>query len=219
MNANKFQSILTVVVMLLLSVLAWFLFIHFGRGDQGARPQRRQAVAIYEGLARPQQAVSAPPEDATNIFPVRGDLDFDDGLRNPVSREQFVLEEFEVGVSLAEIYVVETGGQRVRITKTRHENGTPHFHYEYRIELAAGDNFRDITPDGFRTIEGADCSLQKLRFTFIPALRVTKISRPWQDTWISPTTANRTVYSLDGGQLRPSAPVQLEKVCDVSGLF
>jgi len=220
MNMQKIQSFLTVTVVVLMFVLAWILFARFGPVGESTGPEVRRFAEIYAPARQSQATAEVPPKAEETVAPAADGYTFDDGLWNPVLREAFDLDELGQGVSLVETYAAETGSRRIRITRTRNERGTAHFSYEYRIELAApGQDFRDITPDGFRTIEGADCSLQKLRFVFAPSFQVVKISRTWEDTWATPTMAARTIYSLIDGELHAGAPVQLEEVCDVSELF
>ncbi len=146
---------------------------------------------------------------------------FSDGLENPDFSEQYQLDEFGAGVSERDIFDrdIDGDGRRDRITRTRHENGTPHFYYEYKIELNKNGEFIDITPDGFRTTEGAECALQKLQFVFQPTFQVIKISRDWSESWDTPTMANRTVYEINNGQMPPGATTPLKVVCNVADLF
>jgi hypothetical protein len=159
-----------------------------------------------------------PPDSEENY----DNYDFDDGLRDPSSLQQPELDEFGEGIASIEVFDPDINGDGIpdRISKTRHENGTAHFHYEYKIELGGGDGeFKDITPQGFRTIEGADCSLQKLRFVFIPSFRIIKISREWRDTWVTPTMAQKNIYELEGGTMKALETKALREICNVSDLF
>ena len=146
---------------------------------------------------------------------------FSDGLTKPDFSEQYPLNEFGEGVSERDIFDVDVNGdgQRDRITRTRNDNGTSHFYYQYKIELNKNGNFVDITPDGFRTTEGSECALQKLQFKQTPEFSITKISRKWQDSWDTPTMAEKTVYKLDGDKLVASNPIPMKIVCNVEDLF
>jgi hypothetical protein len=168
-----------------------------------------------KGTITPAAEITKPAEELT------GNYDFDDGLRNPVSAESFEPDESDTGIVSVEVFAPDINGDKVadRITRIRYENGTPHFYYEYRIELAKDDGLIDITPAEFRTIEGADCALQKIRFLFIPNFRIIKISRQWQETWTTPTTARQTTYRLDGEKLNQHSSRILNKVCNVYALF
>lgn len=150
-----------------------------------------------------------------------GDGEFDDGLGRANSVTNGTLDEFGAGIAETSVFDhdINNDGRRDRITRTRIENGTAHFHYEYKIELNTPNGYVDITPDGFRTTEGATCALQKLRFYFKPDFHVEKISRPWQETWITPTMASRTNYTIKKDAFYASAPQQLRSVCNVSDLF
>ena len=149
------------------------------------------------------------------------DDEFDDGLGRPNSVTQGTLDEFGAGIAQTSVFYrdINNDGRPDRITRTRIENGTPHFYYEYQVELNTPDGYIDITPDGFRTTEGATCALQKLRFYFKPDFHVEKISRPWQETWGTPTMASRTNYTIKKDTFYAGASTQLRTVCDVSDLF
>ena len=102
--------------------------------------------------------------------------EFSDGLINPDSAEKYQLDEYGAGISERDIFNrdINGDGRMDRITRTRNENGTSHFYYQYKIELNENGKFVDITPDGFRTTEGAECALQKLQFVFNPDFQVIK---------------------------------------------
>jgi hypothetical protein len=167
-----------------------------------------------------QDALSSPSATEEPAEPGEN-YDFDDGLRNPASAQQPELDEFGEGIASIEIFEpdIDGDGANDRITKTRHENGTAHFYYEYKVELNADGGFKDITPQDFRTVEGSDCSLQKLRFVFIPSFQVVKIARDFEDTWITPAMAIKTIYKIDNGSLKTSRTQALKKICNVSDLF
>ena len=110
-------------------------------------------------------------------------------------------------------------GIRDRITRTRNENGTAHHYYQYKIELNNGGEFVDITPDEFRTVEGAECALAKIQFSFHPEFRAVKITRPWNVSWTTPTTATKIVYAMENQKLVPIERTEMKSVCDVTDLF
>ena len=114
---------------------------------------------------------------------------------------------------------INNDGRPDRITRRRVENGTAHFTYEYTIELNIDDEFVDITPDGFNTVEGAQCALGKLRFVFTPAFQVIKISRPWNETWTTPTPAKKDTFSIIQNQIHHIDSAAMPTVCDVAELF
>lgn len=147
--------------------------------------------------------------------------EFSDGLINPDSAEKYQLDEYGAGISERDIFNrdINGDGRMDRITRTRNENGTSHFYYQYKIELNENGKFVDITPDGFRTTEGAECALQKLQFIFNPDFQVIKISRNWDTSWDTPTMATRTMYTFNNGKMISHAPQQMKIVCDVSDLF
>lgn len=146
---------------------------------------------------------------------------FTDGLNQPSSSETFPLDEVGEGTEKKEVFNVDinSDGLMDRIVRTHNENGTAHFWDEYRIELNNNGVYFNIAPSGLRTTEGAECALQKVKFVFKPKFKVIKISRPWDETWNTPTMATRTVYELRGNKLVATSVQELKKVCDVSELF
>lgn len=146
---------------------------------------------------------------------------FSDGLPHPDTITEYPLDETDSGIqSVAEFNLdINRDGKTDRITRTRHENGTSHFYDEYKIEINDGDILINITPSGFRTVQGAECALQKLHFSLSPDFRVTKISRKWKDSWNTPTPATRTIYKLSGDKLNVASQDVLGTVCDVTDLF
>jgi len=156
---------------------------------------------------------AAPSRDANG--------EFNDGLGAPDAATTGELDEYGAGIAAIDVFNrdINSDGRIDRITRTRVENGTDHFYYEYKLELNTKNGYTDITPDGFRTTEGAECALRKLRFVFRPAFRVDTISREWSDTWITPTMATKTTYTFRHGELNASDAAQMRVVCDVADLF
>ena len=62
---------------------------------------------------------------------------FSDGLTRPDLVETYTMDETGSGVTKKEIFNLDINNDDFidRITRTRHENGTAHFWYEYKIEL------------------------------------------------------------------------------------
>lgn len=205
---NKNQSgnvIFNILLIVLLVVIAVLIYMLVG--------SNRAKIGDTVGIESPTyQTVSQPAE--------RDDI-FSDGLGTPQQSQQFQLDEFGSGIAERDTFSrdINGDGRLDRITRTRYENGTPHFYYEYKIELNNGNDFTDITPDGFRTTEGAECALQKLQFTFTPRFSVKKISRQWRDSWDTPTPAVCTIYELSDNALVQSDTEDLDSVCDVRELF
>ena len=207
------KIIFVIAIILMLGGLSWLLF---SRGDDKAASEQRP----YRQAAEPTVRVDVRAAAKDGELPPYDGLAFDDGLRNPVSVLEFELDEFGEGIASVEVFMPDIGDTKIKITRTRHENGTHHFYYDYKIEAGgAGDIFDDITPKNFRTVESAECSLQKIRFVLIPFFQVVKISRSWEESWHNPTMAHKTVYSLSAGrlQLGPAAP--LKRICNVAELF
>ena len=200
---------MNILLMIMLIVIGVLIYILANGG--------RAKLAPTFGIESPQTAFtqSNPVPASQNVTG-----EFSDGLGEPDSISKSSLDEFGAGIASVEIFNrdINGDGRADRITRTRVENGTPHFYYEYKIELNEGGKYIDITPDGFRTTEGADCALQKIRFSFKPDFMVTKISRKWRDTWTTPTMATKTTYALQGNRLNVTDSVQLKEICNVSEL-
>lgn len=147
---------------------------------------------------------------------------FSDGLSNPTSSTNFAPDDLGAGVTNISVfeYDINSDGRNDRITRTHVETGAAHFYDEYKLELNRGNGeYIDVTPKNFRTSGGADCALDKIKFEFTPNFRVIRISRPWRDTWDTPTAAVRTVYALSNGEMIPVGKSDMGVVCDVSQLF
>ncbi len=159
------------------------------------------------------------PSDA--VIETDNSGEFPDGLINPVSSMRGMLDEYGAGTAASDTFHrdLNNDGQTDRITRQRIENGTAHFYYDYKIELNNGTGYTDITPDKLRTTEGAECALTKLQFSFQPEFKIIKISRPWRDTWVTPTMARKTVYTLRDGRMTAGETTNLSVVCDVASLF
>lgn len=202
-SGNITLNILLIILLIVIAVLIYFL-------SGGQMPKIGQSG----GTQSPDMPVSTDRNSTTNSV-------FSDGLSNSSFSEKYKLDEFGTGVSEKDIFDVDINGdgRNDRITRTRHENGTSHFYYQYKIELNQNGKFVDITPDGFRTTEGAECALQKLQFKFKPEFQVIKISRDWQDSWDTPTMATKTIYNIEKGSLQQVNVERMKTVCDVSDLF
>ncbi len=190
------------------------------------------AVAAYFFLMQPDtkspgtitpeaQYAAGQIQDESETQQLGENYEFDDGLRNPISQEEFPLDEYGEGVANIDVFRpdINGDGRADIITRTRNENGTAHFYYDYLVQLNTDNGLIDITPDGFRTTEGAECALQKLRFIFIPSFQIIKIGREWQETWTTPTIAKKTIYKIDGNAMKISSVEQMKKICNVSELF
>lgn len=155
------------------------------------------------------------------IIPDTGKQRFSDGLGTPDASTTYPLDEFGAGVARRDIFMrdINNDGHADRITRTRVENGTDHYYDDYKIELYTGNAYRDITPDNMRTIESADCALRRFQFVFRPTWRIIEISRPWRDTWITPTMATRSTYRLVNGQIRRGISEPVKEICNVADLF
>ena len=213
MHNNQRGSIaINIMLVLLLAVIA--VLIYMLAGDGGTRNGRTiGTVSPVHTAPAPAKKMPAPP------LPAHGE--FDDGLGRATTTTEYPLDDFGAGLARVDVFTrdINNDGLADRITRSRRENGTDHFTYEYKIELNTGDGYTDITPNGFTTVEGAQCALQKLRFVFTPGFGVIKISRPWQDTWITPTVATRDTFSIIKDKIHRIESRTLTSVCDVEELF
>ncbi|MBP3316827.1 MAG: hypothetical protein J6L70_04490 [Alphaproteobacteria bacterium] len=146
---------------------------------------------------------------------------FSDGLGTPDNITRGTLDEFGAGIdSVSEFNRdINNDGAMDKITRTHVATGNDHDYDEYKIELNNNGALVNITPRGFRTTRGADCALRLIRFDFAPNFHVTIISRPFQDTWDTPSVATKTVYDLDGNVIVAGQSSNLSSVCDVTTLF
>lgn len=176
-------------------------------------------ILIYVYYSSPSEKTA--PESTQETIITEDNYVFNDGLNQPNTTIEYQLNEFGEGISNAEIFSVDINGdnRKDRISRRLYENGTAHFYYNYKIELNTGNGYMDITPDDFRTTEGAECALQKLKFVFIPQFTVIKISRPWNESWTTPTNATKTIYTLVDNELKLTQTIQMGSVCNVSDLF
>lgn len=205
MNSQRGSIAFNVLLFMLLVVIGVLIYLL----SAGHAPKTGRVIGV---AATP----SAMPTQT-----VRVTARYSDGLGEADESTEYPLDDFGEGIAKTSIYNRDINGDGYtdRITRTRHENGTDHFYEDYKIEINVAGNYTDITPENFRTIEGADCALQKLRFIFQPEFQVIKISRPWQDSWDTPTMATKTVYSLTGDQLRPISTENLKVICNVADLL
>ncbi len=149
-----------------------------------------------------------------------GDM-FSDGLHNPHQVAHGTLDETGNGISEQEIFYTDVNQDNFtdKIIRTHYENGTGHAWDEYNIQIVQNGQYVDITPSDFRTVNGADCALQKIQFVFHPDFQIIKISRPWVDSWNTPSMATRTLYEIKNDRLVLKKSETLRTVCDVTELF
>ena len=203
-NYERGSAILTILLIIMVVVIGFLIYLLAG----GSIPKTTKTV----GVESPTMEISTKKTENEQ---------FSDGLTNLVSSKKFNLNEFGEGIAEQNIYEydINNDGKKDRITRTKNENGTPHFYYEYKIELNKNGAFVDITPEGFRTTEGAECALQKLQFVFKPDFKVIKISRDWKDSWDTPSLAIQTTYNFSDGKIISTSEKELQTICDVSELF
>ncbi len=199
-------NILLIIMLIIIGVLIYLL----ARGDKAQTGQTF-------GINSPDAAQVTDEQNR----PVTTAAEFTDGLGSPNTSFGTDLDEMGAGIASTDIFDrdINGDGRPDRITRTRIENGTSHYYYEYKIELNNGAQYIDITPPEFRTVEGADCALKKIQFVFEPDFSAIVISRPLRDTWTTPTRATKTTYAISGGKMNISSTAQLKTICDVTQLF
>lgn len=178
-------------------------------------------LVVFIGTRRKTPQGQVPVTDATETVSVPAAQLGHDGLGRADATTRYPLDEFGAGIASRDVFMRDINGDGIadRITRTRVENGTDHYYDDYKLELRVGDSWQDITPADFRTIESAECALQRFVFVFDPTFQVIKISRPWRDSWTTPTMATRTVYRLGGAHLRAGEAKPLKEICNVADLF
>ena len=201
MNDKRGGISLTTGIILIISIIAIMVYILW-------RNDKRSEIAA-NGTQTPQITQHSTPSV------------FSDGLNNPHRVLPGALDETGSGISEQSIFFfdINQDGNTDRIIRTHHENGTGHYWDEYNIQIIQNGKYVDITPPEFRTVIGTECALQKLQFIFQPNFKVVKISRPWTDSWNTPSIATRTVYTLRNNQLNATQSEKLGDVCDVTELF
>lgn len=202
---NVLRNILTIILLLVIAVLVYIL------------SQKSMNDTDVSNIGVTSPVVSSAPRDT-----IPYDFDrFNDGLAKPNAQTKNAPDEFGVGVTDVRIYNrdLNNDGRPDKITRTHIENGTSHFTNEYKIELATDIGYIDITPDNLKTVEGADCALQKLRFYFDPVFMIEKIGRNIGEDYVTPTMAYKTIYKMIDNQLVQISQTPITEICDVSELF
>ena len=154
------------------------------------------------------------------LFPITAfGFTFDDGLSAPDSILEYELDELQTGAAKAEIFNVDIDGDKIpdRITRITHSNISAYSYYEYELELDRNGVFVSIGT--FRTIDGAETSLQKVQFVFSPQFNIIVISRPFKDFFYTPTQAVKNVYELGASGLIMARTEQLSETDNVAELF
>ena len=153
--------------------------------------------------------------------PASASGEFSDGLGSANTVTRGTLDEFGAGTESIDVFNrdINNDGKMDKITRTHIATGNDHDYYEYKIELNNNDKMIDITPKGFRTTKGADCALRLIQFHFTPTFGATIISRPFSDTWDTPSMATKTEYNLEQDKMTNRPTTKLNEVCDVTKLF
>jgi hypothetical protein len=177
------------------------------------------SVILYNTYNKSKTTIEIIPEFNTATTNI--DDTFSDGLTDPDSVTQYELDEYDIGIAEKSIFYadINNDGKKDRIIRTFTETGNAHAYYEYNIELNINGKFVDITPENFRTINGADCDLQQIQFVFKPTFKVILISRDFGETWDSETMAKKQVFKISDNKLISGKVQNLRPVCDVKELF
>lgn len=196
-KTNKLVWIISVVLLCLLG------FIFYKINSKPTINQHNKTVVSYDNFF----------DNDENVF--------SDGLKNPNSVTTYNLSDYEPGVSEKSIYMIDINndGKADRITKSFFENWNAHSYYEYKIELNKNGKFVDITPKGLRTVSGADCDLQQIKFVFKPKFKIIMIYRNLGANWAEPTLAKKRVFFLSDDKINVTDDEPLRTICDVKELF
>lgn len=201
-NGNIALNILSILAIGAIIVLGYMLW---------SKNTAKEQDTPEEYIPQPERTI--PEYEQDNVFT--------DGLATPSESMEYELDDTGAGIASTDVYYYDINGDgnKDRITKTRNENGTAHYWEAYKIELNQNGRWNDITPDGFRTTEGAECSLQKIQFAFEPEFKAVKISRPWRESWSTPSMATKTIYKMQDNKLVTESIQEVGEVCDVAELF
>lgn len=179
--------------------------------------QKKTETSVSFGTVSPQKI-----EQNTQQQPTTQNITgFNDGLGRAYSITKPALDELGEGISSIETYYydINNDGAKDKITKIRQERISGHSFDEYKIEVNRKGQYEDITPSDLKTVEGADCDLQRIKFITQPDFKIIKISRPIGETFLTSTLAIKTTYELKDGKLIEASSEELKTVCDVSELF
>ena len=202
-KVNMFLVILVLIIVVSVGISLYLLY----KKTRGAFEQTSQNPNITQNISKNLEQDNIVDE-------------FDDGLSNPNFSKDFDLDEFGAGLSKSEVFFIDINEDGIddKIIKSLIETGNSHNFTEYKIELIQNESYIDISLSNFRTIQGADCALQRFKFSFNP-FRITKISRPFKDTWNTESMAEKTVYIIQNNELVEYSKIDLRYICDVSELF
>lgn len=206
MKSQRGGTLVNVLLILMLAALCALMFMML-KGDFSKS-------GTTTALETPTISKRAP-----NV--IKHDGEFSDGLGTPDAIIRGTLDEFGAGIeSIAEFNRdINNDGHMDRITRTHVATGNAHDYDEYKIEINNNGTFNNLTPKGFRTTHGADCALRLIQFHFTPVFHATIISRPFVDTWDTPSMATKTEYTLNTDKISQGDTIKLSEVCDVSDLF
>ena len=189
-----------IVVFIIIAVVNIFFFIdHKKQSNIESIPDEQETETVMN---------KDIPSDNYALAPA----DFDDGLGRPTEKTNYDLAEDGIGLAVVEKF--NDKATDITIIRSYYRTATAGY-TEYKIER----NGVNITPNGFKTLDGADCSLTKFRFVWKPEFSVIKISRNVGDTMIQPTMATKTIYKMMNGKLSIVSETPLREICNVSDLF
>lgn len=200
---NKSRNFLLFVSFILLCVLGLVVYKKYNQPEE-IPLQNEQVITV----------------DKPALAPV-AKHGFSDGLPTPDSTITYKQDEFSMGPSTKYIYYIDINkdGTPDKITKTFVETGNAHSYYKYTIEIKKGEEYIDITPNNFTTINGEPCDLQQIQFSFVPQFRAKLIYRELGDSWLQPTVAKQKTFILNDTNWKTYDETELRPVCDVKELF
>ena len=138
--------------------------------------------------------------------------------KTPDKEERFDVETgdgYPYGVSHKDTFFIDINndGKKDKIIRGRFSTWSAHGYTFYEIYSSNGK--QDAK---FRTLEAAECFLEAYKFQFDPFV-LTKASRPWKETWITPTHAKIEKFQIINDKLEKISEKSVGKICDVRELL
>jgi hypothetical protein len=149
-------------------------------------------------------------------------IDYDNmdyGLPKIPDKEEFFDVETDdgdiYGVSHLATYFIDINNdsKKDKIIRGYFSVISAHGYAFYELYLNNGEKIAE-----FRTVEGADCFLEAYKFQFNPFV-LTKASRPWSETWATPTPTKIEKYKIIDDKLEKVSEKSGPEICDVRELL